>query len=178
MGIELEILNWIQTIHLPIIDKLMIAVTTLGNGGMLWICMTLVMIVIPRTRKVGITMAISLIIEVICCNLILKPLVGRVRPYDVNTSINLLVSPPGDASFPSGHTGASFAAVSAMFFAGCRVWIPAGILAVLIAFSRLYLYIHYPTDVFAGAVIGILCGWAGNKLILFIYNKRCRSKSE
>lgn len=171
MNFEFQILNWLQTIHVPVLDKLMIVVTTLGNGGIFWICLIVLMIAIPRTRKVGIIMAVSLLIEFVLCNLLIKPAVGRIRPYEVNSSINLLVSPPGDASFPSGHAGASFATVSAIFFAGCRVWIPAGILAVLIAFSRLYLYIHYPTDVMAGILLGIICGWAGNKLILLIDRK-------
>ena len=171
MNLEFQILNWLQTIHVPVLDKLMIAVTTLGNGGVFWICLIVVMIAIPKTRKVGIIMAVSLLIEFVLCNLLLKPAVGRIRPYEVNSSINLLVSPPGDASFPSGHAGASFATVSAMFFAGCIVWIPTAVLAVLIAFSRLYLYIHYPTDVLAGMVLGIVCGWAGNRLIMVIDRK-------
>ena len=100
----------------------------------------------------------------VCCNLVLKPLVARVRPCDINTAVQLLIARPDDFSFPSGHTGASFAAVSALCASGNRLWIPSLILAVLIAFSRLYLYVHYLTDILAGAVIGIMAGWIGTKL--------------
>ena len=90
---------------------------------------------------------------------------ARTRPYDVNTGIQLLVAKLRDYSFPSGHTAASFASVAALYFAGeKKLWKPALVLACLIAVSRLYLYVHYPTDVLAGAVIGILCGAAASKL--------------
>ena len=78
MNLEFQILNWLQTIHVPVLDKLMIAVTTLGNGGVFWICLIVVMIAIPKTRKVGIIMAVSLLIEFVLCNLLLKPAVGRI----------------------------------------------------------------------------------------------------
>lgn len=118
----------------------------------------------PGHRKAGAAVLAGLALEVVCCNLVLKPLVARVRPCDINTAVQLLIARPEDFSFPSGHTGASFAAVSALCASGNRLWIPSLILAVLIAFSRLYLYVHYPTDVLAGAVIGVMAGWIGTKL--------------
>ncbi len=78
--------------------------------------------------------------------------------------VRLLIEAPKDFSFPSGHTGASFAAAAALFFVGSRGWIPAAVLAALIGFSRLYLYVHYPTDVLAGALLGIAAGWAACRL--------------
>ena len=93
------------------------------------------------------------------CNVLLKPLVGRARPFQSDGSVALLVSSPGDFSFPSGHTGASFAAAAVMFFGRSSLWGWALALAALIAFSRLYLYVHYPSDVLAGALLGILTGW-------------------
>ena len=110
-------------------------------------------------------MAVSLALEALCCNVILKPAVARLRPCDVDTTVQLLISHPGEFSFPSGHSGASFAAASALFFGKSPLGIPAFILAALIGFSRLYLYVHYPTDVLAGALIGIALGWIGNLLI-------------
>jgi undecaprenyl-diphosphatase len=88
-----------------------------------------------------------------------KPLIGRVRPCDVNTAVQLLIARPADFSFPSGHSASSFAAVFALYFRGARLWKPALALAVLIAFSRLYLYVHYPSDVLAGILIGAAIGW-------------------
>lgn len=155
---ELKILDMIQTIRVPWLDQLMIAVTALGDGGALWLVTAAVLLLIPKTRRVGAAMAVSLFLEVLCCNLILKPLVARLRPCDVNTAVQLLIDRPMGYSFPSGHTGASFAAASALYFGKSRLWIPAGAIAVLIAFSRLYLYVHYPSDVLAGAIIGIAFG--------------------
>lgn len=173
MDFELTILNWIQEyIRNDWLDSLMPVITALGNGGWFWIAGTLLLLIFPKTRKVGIIVALSLILEALCCNVLLKPLVSRTRPFDVNTNIQLLIAAPSDYSFPSGHTGISFAAAAALYFAGNRLWKPAGILAVLIAVSRLYLYVHYPTDVLAGALIGIVAGWAGNRLMSQAGDKR------
>ena len=110
-------------------------------------------------------MLAALILDLILCNGILKNLFHRVRPYDIRTSIELLVKRPLDYSFPSGHTAVSFAAASAAWFMKKRkTGVAFGAVACLIAFSRLYLYVHYPTDVLAGAVIGILCGAAASNL--------------
>lgn len=99
-------------------------------------------------------------LEVVCCNLLLKPLTARVRPCDVSRGIALLVPRPEDYSFPSGHTGASFAAVSALLFSRNKLWLPC-----LIGFSRLYLYVHYPTDVLAGALLGLAAGFAAEQAV-------------
>ena len=104
----------------------------------------------------------ALLVDLVICNGILKPLVHRIRPFDVKTGIELLVKRPTDYSFPSGHTAASFASVTALYLAGeKKLWIPALVLAVLIAFSRLYLYVHYPTDVLGGVVAGLAAGALG-----------------
>lgn len=148
-----------------LLDVLMPAVTSLGNYGIFWIVFSALLLCFPKTRRAGAMMAVSLILETILCNVILKPAAARIRPFDVNTGIQLLIREPKDFSFPSGHTGASFAAASALFFAGSRAWSFAGALAVLIGFSRLYLYVHYPTDVLGGALLGIMTGWLADRLI-------------
>ena len=97
--------------------------------------------------------------------MILKPAVGRIRPYDFQESlgvtINLLIDKQHDFSFPSGHTIASFEACTVLLLANKKMGIPAAILAVLIAFSRMYLYVHYPTDVIASVILGTLFGVIG-----------------
>ena len=165
MNFELGILDFIQS-HLrsDILDFIMPLITGLGEGGLLWICLSMILLLFRKTRRTGIAMAVSLTLEVLCCNGILKPFVARTRPCDVNTAIQLFVPHPSDYSFPSGHTGAAFAATSALFFSKNRIWIPALILAMLIGFTRLYLYVHYPSDVLAGALLGIMLGWIGNVL--------------
>ena len=156
---ELTILDFIQE-HMrnAFLDVVMPFVSTLGNAGFIWSALTIVLLISKKHRKTGILMALALVFDVIFCNGILKNAVARTRPFDVNTAISLLVKKPTDYSFPSGHTAASFAAVTALFFAKEKYRYPALVLAVLIAFSRLYLYVHYPTDILGGILVGILCG--------------------
>ncbi len=162
MNVEFAILDFIQEhMRSPLLDKIMPFVTVFGDGGIFWIIVTLILLAIPKTRKLGIAAAVSLAVEALCCNVIIKPLVARVRPYDVR-EVALLVKAPTDYSFPSGHTGASFAVATALCFGrSAKLGIPAVVLAFIIAFSRLYLYVHYPTDVLAGMVIGTLTGLLG-----------------
>ena len=104
--------------------------------------------------------------------MILKPLIGRVRPFVFRPDLPLLVPPPGDASFPSGHTAAAFAVVFALKTAGSPLWRPALALAVVTAFSRLYLYVHWPTDILGGVLLGAAVGWAGAKLAEALLRKQ------
>lgn len=163
---ELRFLDFLQTIHTPMLDKILAFITSLGNAGIIWIVLAVVLLILPKTRKVGMIVAAALLVDLILCNLILKNLVARVRPYDVNTAIAILIKKPLDFSFPSGHTAASFAAMTALFLAKMKkAWIVTLILAVLIAFSRLYFYVHYPTDVLGGVVVGILSGVLGYAIV-------------
>ena len=178
MNIELKILDWFQTLHTPVLDKFMTSVTKLGNAGIFWIILTVLFLLIPKMRKTGVVMAAALIIDLLLCNVLLKNLVARTRPYDVNTGIQLLVAKLRDYSFPSGHTAASFASASALYFAGeKKLWKPALVLACLIAVSRLYLYVHYPTDVLGGVVIGIIAGYLGYRLVKVLEDKFSRMKN-
>ena len=163
---EFQILDALQKIHTPIIDTLMCGITRLGDAGMIWILLCIVLLVVPKTRKSGMVLLAALLVDLLICNVILKPTIQRIRPFDVITDIELLVKRPLDYSFPSGHTAASFTSVMALYLAGeKKLWIPALILAVLIAFSRLYLYVHYPTDVLGGVIIGLISGALGYWLV-------------
>lgn len=133
--------------------------------------LALVLILIPKTRKIGLAVMVAVILDSVLCNVILKNIFVRPRPCDVNTAINLLIPRPLGYSFPSGHTSASFAAVSALYFSGeNKIWKAALALAILIAFSRMYLYVHYPTDVLGGILVGIFCGYVGNAF----FDKICK----
>ena len=163
---ELQILDVLQTIHNPVLDTIMCAITRLGDAGIIWILLCIVLLILPKTRKSGVVLMAALLVDLVVCNVILKPLVHRIRPFDVKTGIELLVKRPTDYSFPSGHTAASIASVMALYLAGeKKIWVPALVLAVLIAFSRLYLYVHYPTDVLGGMIIGIAAGAIGYWLV-------------
>ena len=158
---EFMILDAIQTLRTPWLDGFMVFVSSLGNKGAVWIALAVVLLALPKDRRLGAVVACALVLDLVACNLVLKPLVARPRPCDINTALDYLIARPHGWSFPSGHTAASFAAASALWFGKSRLWIPCGILAALIAFSRLYLYVHFPTDVLGGAVVGILCGALG-----------------
>ena len=119
MNIELSILDWIQTLHTPFLDKIMVFITRLGDAGIIWIMLSIVLLLIPKTRKSGAVMVVALVVDVLLCNIVLKNLVARTRPYDVNTGVHLLVAKLHDYSFPSGHTAASFASVTALEICAC-----------------------------------------------------------
>ena len=161
--LELAILDWIQgAFRCGLLDAVLPAVTSWSNHGEIWIVLAALLLLFHKTRWIGISVALGLLIDLISCNLILKPLIARIRPCDVNTAVELLIARPHDFSFPSGHTAVSFAAVGALFASKSRLWIPACILAAVIAFSRLYLYVHWPTDILGGVVVGLASGCLGN----------------
>ncbi len=154
------------------LNSVMPFVTSLGDIGLVWIVLTLILMIFKKYRKTAVKMAVALILTVIICNLLIKPLVMRTRPYDVNTAVQLLISAPMDFSFPSSHTAASFAAAWALFTDRKKLGTAALILAFLIAFSRLYLYVHYPSDVLAGAVIGIALAVLAGIITEFLYKRK------
>lgn len=157
-----------------VLDKIMPYITVLGNDGIIWIALALIFLCFKSRRVDGIGIVIALVLSLLVVNLGLKPLVARIRPYDINTAVKLLVSRPTDFSFPSGHTSASFAAASAIFIRNRRFGIPALILASLIAFSRLYLYLHFPTDILASVALGLIFGAAACRSIKIYANKNSR----
>ena len=172
---ELGILDSIQDIFRnDVLDVIMKFVSRIGDYSVVWIVLAVVLLIIPRTRRSGVAIALSLIIDVLLCNVIVKPIAARTRPYEYNTDIVLLIDRLSDYSFPSGHTAAAFAVVTALLKCRNRIWIPAIVLGILMAFSRLYLYVHYPTDVIFGVLIGIAAGMLAYTVMRFIEHKRRR----
>ena len=158
MDFEFDILDAIQKLRTPLGDILMPFFSSLGDAGIIWILMAILLFIIPKTRKYGACMAIALLFDVILCNGLMKNLVARTRPYDIRTTVELIIAKPSEYSFPSGHTAASFASVFALAFSKNKLWIPSFVLAVIIAFSRMYLYVHFPTDIAGGILVGLVCG--------------------
>ena len=164
---DFEILHALQGIRTELLDSIMLALTTLGDGGVLWITTGVLLLAIPAVgkeqaehvrmrRTMGICILLSLLLNLICGNLIIKNIVKRPRPYQVDTSVIPLIF-PSEYSFPSGHTSSSFAAACAIFLHNKKAGIAAFVVAAVIAFTRLYLFVHYPTDVLGGMILGIIC---------------------
>lgn len=171
------ILDWIQQ-HLrsPFGDVVMPLITSLGNAGILWILIGLVLLTRRSWRKTGVVLLLALLIEAFFCNIVLKNLVAMPRPFTLHENVQLLIPAPHDYSFPSGHTGAAFASAAALYFSRAKYWFVVFVLAVLIAFSRLYLYVHFPTDVLAGIVLGIASAWLAEQCVSAIGRRHFKQK--
>lgn len=158
-NLDFTILDYIRdNLSNALLDKIMPLFTHLGDAGIIWIILAVYLLIMKKYRKYGIIMVLALILDFLLCNILLKEIVGRARPFEVRPYIDIIINKPQDPSFPSGHTAISFAAASVLFYLDKRTGIFSIIIASIIAFSRLYLYVHYPTDVLAGIIVGVLCG--------------------
>ena len=163
--VDFMILDWIQS-HLTcgLLDRVMPAVSFLGNAGWIWITIAVLLLLWKQHRRCGMKLAVGLIICLVVCNFLLKNGVARPRPCWINQSVELLIKTPKDYSFPSGHTMTGITSAVILMCYNRRFGIPALILACLIAFSRLYLYVHFPTDILGGLLLGILAAFLTEKL--------------
>ncbi len=169
MKIDFLILDFIQNyIKTPVFDFLMPWISWLGNGGLIWIIAAVVLLAIPKYRRGGVALSVGLLLCLIIGNLTLKPLVARVRPFDMIEGIELLIKAPTDFSFPSGHTLSSAIAAAVLTMTDKRFGYGAIPLACLIAFSRMYLYVHYPSDILGAVVIAAIISTA----LYFIFFKK------
>lgn len=169
---EIEILNAIQTWHNEILDKIMIFASTIGDNGFIWIVAALVLLCMKKYRIYGAAVLLALLLGYIGGNVILKNLFMRQRPNWLYPEITLLIVNPHDYSFPSGHTQAAFAAAVSLLYMNKRIGIAALVLAAVIGFSRLYLYVHFPSDVLLGMLFGIFWAIAAHWIIQRIGRKR------
>ena len=153
---DFAVLDAIQAIRFPVLDKVMVFVTHLGDEGIIWIALAVLFLCFKKTRKCGVMLGMVLISGLIVGNLGLKNLIARDRPYVQNPDMldELLIKPLSSYSCPSGHTMSSVECAAVVFLWNKKAGIPALILATLIAFSRMYLYVHFLTDILLGALIG------------------------
>lgn len=173
-GIEAGIILWIQeNIRGPIGDEFWQFVTRLGDKGLLWIAMGITLLFFKKTRPIGCTMLLSLLLDFTILNKILKPLIARPRPFVVNEAIVTVIREPDPyRSFPSGHSGGAFAAMFAFYhWVPKKFGIPALFVASMVAVSRLYVGVHYPTDVLAGCLIGLGCSLLAYWIVNVIKNQ-------
>ena len=154
-----SVMEWIQQ-HLKTrrMDRLMLWATRMGDGGALWLLISFLLLCREKTRHAGFALVFCVVICAAVGNLAIKPIFRRTRPCNLNFSLPLLLKRPVDSSFPSCHTLTSFAAAVTVCQTGGFLGAAAFFLASLISFSRMYLYVHYPSDVLIGAVIGVAAG--------------------
>jgi len=154
MDWEFSFLYFLQELHNPVLDKIMVFITSLGNDGLLWIGLAVLLVFFKKYRKCAISICISLILMELTGNVILKELIMRERPCWIDPTVELLIKAPSSYSFPSGHTFAGFASAVTVFINHKKEGIAAMVVAALIAFSRMYLFVHFPTDILGGMVLG------------------------
>lgn len=158
-NIDQTVLFYIQSnLHSPLLDKIMILASAAGDYGLIWIFLSLLLLINRKTRKIGITALIALILSTILGEGLVKNIIQRPRPYTEFPWVHLLIDESTAYAFPSGHTTSSFAVAYVLSNYLKRLSPIIWMVALLIAFSRLYLFMHYPSDLVAGIVLGLICG--------------------
>ena len=171
---ELSVLHALQDLSTPFWDKFWTVITLLGESGIFWIVLSLVLMIPKKTRRAGFSMGIALMLGLIFCNLTVKPLVARIRPYDLDPSLTVKlawVGKPTDFSFPSGHTTAAFEGAFSLFLRHRKWGVAAIVAAVLVGFSRLFLSVHYPSDVLCGAILGTAFAFLAARIVDEIWKR-------
>jgi len=179
MSLDWSILHWIHgTFSCGFLDFLMPKISLLGNSGAIWILLSLVLICMKKYRKYGLILLAGLALGVLTGNVLLKNWIARPRPCWLDPGVQLLIANPTDYSFPSGHTLSSAIGATILTMTDRRFGWAAIPLAALIAFSRLYLYVHFPSDILGGIILGILIGsiafLGGNRAMTGLQARRTR----
>lgn len=179
---DLGVFQWIQGIHNDVFDALMVGITTLGNAGAVFIALGLVLLFTKKYRKAGFAVLVALIVMLLCNDLFLKEFFERPRPFNLFESnpekytewgakyiYPDLVQKPNSYSFPSGHTASAIAAATALLWHNRKWGIPTMVFALLMGFSRIYVQVHYCTDVMGGIISGAICGLVAVLIVKFLF---------
>lgn len=182
LNFDLSVFQWIQSVQNEFLDALMVGITTLGNAGAIFIVLGLVLLFSKRYRKEGLAVIVALIVMLICNDLFLKDFFARPRPFNLFETdpekyafwgesyvFPELVSKPTSYSFPSGHTASAFAAAIALLCHNRKLGVPVTIFAALMGFSRIYVEVHYCTDVLAGVISGTICAFIAVLIVKYFY---------
>lgn len=178
---DLSIFQWIQTIQNPVLSVILKVITTLGEAGIIFILLAFVLLFIKKYRKIGFAVIVALLVMEIGNNLILKEIFARPRPFNLTGAeydwwneiykFPEIVSRPSSWSFPSGHTSSAFAAAIAVLCYNRKIGIPVTLFAFIMGFSRIYVEVHYPTDVLFGILVGIIYALIGVLITKYLYPK-------
>lgn len=159
LALDTSILNFIDAnLHCAFFDRIFVFFTVLGDFGLVWISAATLMLFSRRYRSCGVVALIALLLSLLLVNYGIKPFIARPRPFNQIPDLTMLIPKPSDFSFPSGHASSSFAAATIFFFFHKKHGTYALLLASLIALSRVYLSVHFPSDILVGAALGFLCG--------------------
>lgn len=175
---DLQVFQWVANLYNPILDKIMVLITYSGEAGAIFIVISAILLFNKKYRKIGFCMLISMLIMLIFNNLILKEIFERSRPFNLELTWWVeeyvypnLVSYPSSFSFPSGHTSSAFAAAIACLWYNKKIGIPVTIFAFIMGFSRIYVGVHYFSDVVFGIIVGIICALAGVLVSKYCFDK-------
>lgn len=166
LNFDMQIIDLVNKIQFPLLDKIMIFFTSLGNAGIIWIVIGIVLVLRKETRQLGVLLLTALFITAALGEGILKNLIKRERPFEIVNSLKLLIPAPISYSFPSGHTASSFTAFGVFYFMNFRYKWCVLILASLIAFSRIYLNVHWTTDIIGGILLGLTVSYITCKVFV------------
>ena len=182
LNFDLSVFEWIQSIQCGFLNTVMVFITTLGNAGAIFIVLALVLLCTKKYRKAGLAVAVALIVMLICNDLFLKEFFARPRPFNLLATdpekyafwgegyvYPELIGKPSSYSFPSGHTSSAFAAAIALLCHNRKLGIPVTIFAAIMGFSRIYVEVHYCTDVIAGVVSGTICALIAVLIVKFLF---------
>ncbi len=182
LSFDLSVFQWIQGIHNEFMDALMVGITTLGNGGAVFIALGLVLLFTKKYRKAGLAVIVALLVMLLCNDLFLKEFFARPRPFNLFDTdpekyafwgkiyvYPELIGKPTSFSFPSGHTASAFAAAIALLWHNRKLGVPTTIFAALMGFSRIYVEVHYCTDVIAGVVSGTICAFVAVLIVKYLF---------
>lgn len=172
-NIDFSILYAIQNIRTPFLDKFFVVITSIpGNYGQMWVALGIILLIFKKTRKCGLTILFSYLMVYGLGQYLLKDLIARPRPCHLDQTIELLIKRPSSYSCPSTHSGWAFAGAASVFIYNRKIGIPVIIFSLLVAFSRLYLFVHFPSDVLFGIVLGILFAVLAKYAFTKIFNER------
>lgn len=162
-------INWIGRLHKPMLSKVMIVISAMGSKGFIWFCLCAPLLIQQRFRMVGVNIILGLAIAHVAGEIIIKHIVCRIRPCHKLEDEDLIVKRPRYYSFPSGHTTASFSVLAVLLCQYRPLAIPVAFVALLMGFSRIYLRVHYLTDVVCGMILGLLCGFLSVEIFIHMF---------